>query len=77
MAQSVKHSILDQVMISVSLKTYIGLCTDGAEPAWDSLSVSLSLSLSPSISLFLALSLKEKKKLPKETGGMAMTIRVK
>ena len=35
--------VLTQVMISVrELEPHVGLCADGAEPAWDSLSLSLS-----------------------------------
>ena len=42
MAQSGKHPTLAQVMISwvPEFKPSIGLCTDNAEPAWDSLSLS-------------------------------------
>ena len=48
-AQSGKHRTPDfssghDLMVH-ELKPHIGLCTDGVESAWDSLSLSLSLSL--------------------------------
>ena len=53
MAQSVKcltpHSGLGHDLTVCEFEPQVGLCTDGAEPAWDS----PSLSLSPSASLSL------------------------
>ena len=49
MAQSVKHLTLDlgsdHDLMVCEFEPHIGLCADGAEPAWDS--VFLSLCLSP------------------------------
>ena len=49
-AQSVEHQTLDfgsgRDLTVRGFEPHTGLCADGAEPAWDSLSLSLSLSLS-------------------------------
>ena len=42
------------------IKPRVGLCTDSAEPAWNSLSPSLSAPLQLTHSLFLTLSLSKK-----------------
>ena len=55
-AQSVKRLSLDfgsgYDLMAYEFKSYIGLCADSVEPAWDSLSPSLSGSplLTPSLS---------------------------
>ena len=60
MAQSVKRPTLglgsghDLTVHEVEM--HLGLCTDGTEPAWDSVSPSLSLSLSAPSPLALSLS---------------------
>ena len=60
MAQSVKHPTLGfssgHDLAVHGFEPHVGLCADGAEPAWDSLSLSLSLSLSAHPSLVLSLS---------------------
>ena len=65
MAQSVKHWILDfgsgQHLTVHEIEPHIGLCTDNAEPAWDSLSSSFCPSLACLCVLVLSLSLKKKK----------------
>ena len=52
MAQLVKYLTLDfssrHDLTVHGFKPQVGLCADGSEPAWDSLSLSLSLSLCPS-----------------------------
>ena len=40
-------------------ESHVGLCADGVEPAWDSLSLSPSLSLCPSRMLCLALKINK------------------
>ena len=55
MAQWVKHPTLDfgsgHDLLVRGIEPRVGLCTDSAEPAWDSLSPSLSASPSFTISL--------------------------
>ena len=55
MAQSVEHLILDfgsgHDLAVCEIEPLIGLCTDGEESAWDSLSPSLSDPLQLSLSL--------------------------
>ena len=57
-------------LIVREFKPCIGLCTDSAEPAWDSLSPSLSLPLPHLHSFFLSLkiNIKKKRKKKKLTG---------
>ena len=60
MAQSGRHPTLGFGSVhDLTVREFeplVGLCADGVEPAWDSLS--LSPCLSPILSLFLSLSLK-------------------
>ena len=60
MAQLVNRLTLgvgsDHDLTVCEFEPYIGLCADGVEPAWDSLSPSLSTHLSLPLSLTLALS---------------------
>ena len=55
MAQSVKHPTLvfgsGHDLTAHEIESYMELCTDGVEPAWDSLSPSLSAPPSLSLSL--------------------------
>ena len=70
MAQLVKHPTPDlgsgHDLTVCEFELGIGLCNDGIEPAWDSLSPSLSLCASPaltlSLSLFLSLKINKLKK---------------
>ena len=62
-AQSVKHLSLDfssgHDLTVRGIKPHVRLCTDSAEPAWNSLSLLLSLPLPHSCSLALSLSLSK------------------
>ena len=62
MAQLVKRLTLDfgsgHDLKVLEFEPHIGLCTDRAEPAWDSLSLPLSLPLLLTLELLLSLSLK-------------------
>ena len=55
MAQAVRHLTLDlgsgHDLIVCGFEPRIGLCADGAEPAWDSVSLSLSAPSTHSLSL--------------------------
>ena len=55
MAQLVKHLTLDlgscHDLLVCEMESHVGLCTDSAGPAWDSLCPSLSLPLPTSFSL--------------------------
>ena len=64
MAQSVKHLTLDfssrHGLMVHEFKPRIGLHADGAEPAWDSVSLSLSAPSTHRLSLPLKINKKEK-----------------
>ena len=65
MAQLVKQPTLDfgsghDLLVGHGIETHVQLCTDRAEPAWDSFS--LSLPLPPSLILLLSLKINKLKK---------------
>ena len=65
-AQSVEHPTLDlgsgHDLTVCGFELHIGLCADGMEPAWDSLSLSLCLPPSLSAPPLFSLALSQNKK---------------
>ena len=67
MVQLIKHPTLDlglgHDLTACEFKPLTGLCADGAEPAWDSVSPSLCPSLTCMCSLSLSLKINKLKKI--------------